>query len=79
MGASVRDFVEQTFSLLGLDYEQYVVHDDKYDRATEVDALIGDATKAKRILDWSATTDWKKLSQIMVEHDLKNISENHLK
>jgi GDPmannose 4,6-dehydratase len=79
IGASVRNFVEQTFSLLGLDYEQYVIYDDKYDRATEVDALIGDATKAKKILGWSATTDWKKLSQIMVEHDLKNISENYSK
>lgn len=71
VGATVREFVEETFSHLDLDYKKYVVHDSRYERATEVDALIGDASKIKSKIGWQANVNWKELSQIMVDSDLK--------
>ena len=71
VGATVRDFVEASFSHVGLDWKEYVEVDDKYLRPTEVDALIGDPTKATIELNWSAKTQWKDLAELMVEADLK--------
>src|SRR5690242_18332786 len=53
---SVRDFVEMAFSHAGLDWREHVVHDPRYERPTEVAALIGDASKAERDLDWRPQT-----------------------
>ena len=69
VGASVRDFAQVSFAHVGLDWEKYVEIDDKYERPTEVDSLIGDPSKARRELGWSATTQWKELAQIMVDAD----------
>jgi len=69
VGASVRDFARVSFAHVGLDWEKYVEIDDKYERPTEVDSLIGDPSKARRELGWSATTQWKELAQIMVDAD----------
>ena len=71
VGASVRDFCEASFSSLDLDYRDFVETEDRYMRPTEVDALIGDPTKAEQILGWKAKTHWKELAQIMVTSDLK--------
>jgi GDPmannose 4,6-dehydratase len=68
---SVRELCEEAFSLLDLDWNQYVVHDGRYERPSEVDLLIGDASKAKKLLDWTPTVTFKELVRIMVEHDLK--------
>jgi len=71
VGATVRDFARVSFAHAGLDWEKYVEIDEKYERPTEVDALIGDPSKAKRELGWSANTHWEALAQLMVDADLK--------
>jgi GDPmannose 4,6-dehydratase len=70
VGATVRDFARVSFAHAGLDWEKYVEIDEKYERPTEVDALIGDPSKAKSELGWSATTHWEALAQLMVDSDL---------
>jgi len=71
VGATVKDFVEVAFARAGMDWEKYVEIDAKYKRPTEVDALIGDPSKAKRELNWSAKTHWKELAELMVDADLQ--------
>lgn len=68
---SVREFLEEAFSLVGLDYKKYVEIDKRYYRPAEVDLLLGDATKAKEKLGWVPKTTFKELVKIMVEADLK--------
>ena len=70
VGATVRDFARISFAHAGLDWEKYVEVDEKYQRPTEVDALIGDPSKAKKQLNWSATTHWELLAKLMVDADL---------
>ena len=70
-GATVRDFCEVAFAELGLDYKQYVETEDRYIRPTEVDALIGDPSKAQKVLGWKAKTHWKELAKLMVSADLE--------
>ena len=72
VGATVREFADASFSRAGLNWEDYVEIDVKYTRPTEVDALIGDPTKANLDLGWSARTHWKDLAELMVDSDLKN-------
>ncbi|MET7281232.1 GDP-mannose 4,6-dehydratase [Kribbella sp. NPDC005582] len=67
---SVRDFVSLAFDHVGLDWEKYVDHDSRYERPTEVDSLIGDASKANTELDWKAQTHVPELVRIMVDADL---------
>ncbi len=67
---SVREFCEETFGLLGLDWEKYVVHDNRYERPAEVELLIGDPAKAKRQLGWEPKVLFKDLVKIMVDADL---------
>ena len=71
VGATVKDFVAAAFSHAGLEWEKYVEIDKKYERPTEVDALIGDPSKAERELGWKAKTHWKELAELMVDADLK--------
>jgi GDPmannose 4,6-dehydratase len=71
VGATVKDFVEAAFNRAGLEWEKYVEIDKKYERPTEVDALIGDASKAEIELGWKAKTHWKELAELMVDADLK--------
>jgi GDPmannose 4,6-dehydratase len=70
VGATVRDFAEAAFSHVGLNWQEHVVIDQKYIRPTEVDALIGDPTKAFKTLGWKAETHWKELAELMVDSDL---------
>ena len=76
VGATVRDFCEVAFSKLDLDYKDFVITEDRYIRPTEVDALIGDPSKIKKILGWEAKTQWKELAGIMTDADLKLITDN---
>ncbi len=69
--ASVRDFCEASFSTVGLDWQEYVKTDPRYERPAEVPDLIGDATKAKKLLDWEPTVRWRELARIMVEADIE--------
>ena len=75
VGASVRDFCEAAFSVLGLDYKEYVELEDRYKRPNEVNALIGDASKINQVLGWKADTHWQELAEIMVESDLEKITQ----
>jgi GDPmannose 4,6-dehydratase len=68
---SVREFVEETFSLLDLDWKQHVKHDARYERPAEVELLIGDPAKARRQLGWEPRVKFKELVRIMVDADLK--------
>lgn len=68
---SVKEFVQETFGLLGLDWEKYVKHDARYERPAEVDLLIGDPAKARRKLGWEPKVKFKELVKIMVDADLK--------
>ena len=71
VGATVKDFVNAAFAYVGLNWEEHVEIDSKYIRPTEVDALIGDPTKAERELNWKARTHWKGLAELMVESDIE--------
>lgn len=68
-GASVRDFVVAAFDHAGLDWERHVRFDERYLRPTEVDALIGDASKARSLLGWQASVLPEQLARIMVDAD----------
>lgn len=73
---SVREFVEEAFKRVGIkDWEKYVEIDKRYYRPTEVDLLMGDASKARRILKWLPKTKFKDLVKIMVDADLKSLSK----
>jgi GDPmannose 4,6-dehydratase len=67
---SVREFLEAAFSHAGLDWQQYVRIDPRYYRPTEVDLLLGDATKARRLLGWSPSVSFKELVALMVDADM---------
>ena len=71
VGHTVRDFCEFAFSHVGLDWEKYVKHNDRFERPTEVDALIGDASKARDVLGWKPATDAQSLAQLMVDADIE--------
>ncbi|MBR4604039.1 MAG: GDP-mannose 4,6-dehydratase, partial [Kiritimatiellae bacterium] len=67
---SVREFLAEAFGAVGLDWEKYVEYDARYARPTEVDQLLGDASKAKRELGWEPKVRFKELVRIMVESDV---------
>lgn len=69
---SVKDFVEEAFKSVNLDWKKYVEIDSRYFRPTEVDSLIGDASKARNILKWEPKTKFKDLVKIMVEADINS-------
>lgn len=66
---SVRELCEVTFGYLGLDYRDYVVSDPKFYRPAEVDQLVGDASKARRVLGWQPRVSFEELIHIMVDAD----------
>ncbi len=68
---SVREFLEEAFSIVGLDWSKYVEIDKRYFRPTDVDYLLGDSSKAKRILKWRPKVTFKQLVRMMVESDMK--------
>lgn len=68
---SVREFAEAAFSRVGLDWSKYVVEDARYVRPAEVDALIGDASKAKEKLDWEPQVRFAELVNRMVDADVE--------
>ena len=73
IGATVRDFAQVAFDHAGLNYKNYVELDKRYIRPTEVDGLIGDPSKAEKILGWKAKTHWKALAKLMVDADIEKI------
>ena len=67
---SVREFLEEAFSLANLDWQKYVEVDPRYFRPAEVDYLLGDPTKIKQTLGWEPKINFKQLVRLMYEHDL---------
>lgn len=67
---AVRDFLKSAFDVVGLDYREYVVHDEKFYRPAEVDLLVADPSRAKKELGWAPTVALPQLVEMMVEADL---------
>jgi GDPmannose 4,6-dehydratase len=70
---SVRELVEVAFAHVGLDWQKYVVTDPAFYRPAEVDLLIGDPAKAKRVLGWEPEVSFEQLVRMMVDADLKRL------
>ena len=68
---SVKELLAEAFSYVGLDWEKYTKHDGRYDRPSEVDQLLGDASKAKRVLGWEPKVTFKGLVKMMMDADLE--------
>ncbi|MGX4689312.1 GDP-mannose 4,6-dehydratase [Streptomyces sp. JNUCC 63] len=73
--ATVRQFVETAFAHADLDWNKYVRYDPKYERPSEVDALIGDASKARETLGWRPTVLVEELARIMVDADVRQVED----
>ncbi len=71
---TVREFVEAAFGHADLDWKQFVKHDPRYERPAEVDILLGDASKAKKILGWEPKVRFHQLMRIMVDADMDLLS-----
>ena len=76
---SVREFCQVAFDRVGLDWEKYVVVDPKFYRPAEVDLLVGDPSKAKRLLGWEPSVTFQDLVRLMVDADLESLQKtgNH--
>jgi GDPmannose 4,6-dehydratase len=72
---SVRDFVRMAFDHVDLEWEKYIAYDERYERPTEVDALIGDYSKAKRELGWEPKVLTPDLVKIMVDADIQLLDD----
>jgi GDPmannose 4,6-dehydratase len=72
---SVKEFCEEAFAHVGLDWQKYVEFDKRYLRPSEVDILIGDPSKAKKALGWEPKTKFKELCKIMVDADVKALAD----
>ncbi|GIJ27856.1 GDP-mannose 4,6-dehydratase [Micromonospora qiuiae] len=77
-GHTVREFVEAAFAHVGLDWREYVMIDPRYFRPAEVDALIGDYTKARRTLGWAPKTLFGDLVRIMVDADRQLLEDERM-
>jgi GDPmannose 4,6-dehydratase len=71
---TVREFVEAAFAHADLDWKEFVKHDARYERPAEVDLLVGDASKAKKILGWEPKVRFRELVRIMVDADMDLLS-----
>jgi GDPmannose 4,6-dehydratase len=71
---SVGEFAEAAFSHVGLDWKEFVRHDPRYERPAEVDLLMGDASKARKILNWEPKVRFHELVRIMVDADMELLS-----
>ena len=71
VGATVKDFANAAFARAGLNWQDHIEVDKKYIRPTEVEALIGDPSKAEKELGWKAKMHWKELAELMVDADIE--------
>lgn len=74
---SVAEFCERAFAEVGLDYRKYIVTDERFRRPAEVDQLIGDSSKARRILGWTPKYAFEELVREMVQSDLEAVARTH--
>ena len=70
---TVREFTQAAFEHVDLDWEKYVELDQRFVRPADPESLLGDATKAKQVLGWTAKTKMPELVKMMVDHDLKSV------
>jgi GDPmannose 4,6-dehydratase len=75
VGMTVEQFCDTAFSHARLNWQDYVVHDDQYERPTEVDALIADPSKAHEVLGWRAETHSDALARLMVDADVAALED----
>jgi GDPmannose 4,6-dehydratase len=76
---SVREFLSEAFGYLDLDWEEFVETDPRYYRPAEVDLLLGDSAKARRVLGWEPKVSFKELVRLMVDHDLEMARQEQLR
>ncbi|MDZ5619999.1 GDP-mannose 4,6-dehydratase [Nocardioides sp. HM23] len=74
IGTTVREFLDYAFSHAGLHWQDHVRHNQAYERPTEVDALVGDASKAREVLGWKPETEAEGLARLMVDADIEQMS-----
>ncbi len=74
---SIRELCEEAFGYVGLDWQQYVKQDERFMRPAEVDLLVGDASKAGRVLGWEPHVTFQGLIQLMVDADVAFLKEEH--
>jgi GDPmannose 4,6-dehydratase len=72
---TVQEFLEIAFAHVQLDWKDYVKHDGRYERPAEVDLLVGDASKAKRVLGWEPKVRFPELVRLMVDADLASLQK----
>ena len=75
VGYTIREFLDASFGHVGLDWQEFVKFDERYLRPTEVDALIGDPTKAADALGWKPVTDGLALATLMVDADIEALEK----
>lgn len=73
-GTTVREFCELAFRHVDLDWQEFVKYDERYERPTEVDALLGDPSKARELLGWKAETSTPELAALMVDADIEELA-----
>lgn len=71
---TVKEFVEIAFQHVGLNWQDFVIHDPKFFRPAEVDSLLGDSGKAKKLSGWKPKISFEQLVKLMVENDLEKYS-----
>ena len=71
---SVKEFLQEAFSYAGLDWKKYVAIDKRYFRPTEVELLLGDASKARKALKWKPKVNFQQLVRMMVDSDMALVS-----
>jgi GDPmannose 4,6-dehydratase len=74
---SIRELCQAAFGYVGLDWQEYVGQDPRFMRPAEVDLLVGDASKARRVLGWEPEVSFEELIQLMVDADLALLREEH--
>lgn len=72
---SVKEFLDEACGYVGLNWKKFVRHDARYERPAEVDLLIGDASKAREVLGWKPQVTFKELVRMMVDSDLKKVTQ----
>ena len=76
---TVEDYAREAFKTVGLDWSEYIETSEQYFRPNEVNNLIGNANKAKKLLKWKPKIDIRHLIKEMIDSDLENIRKSQLK
>ena len=74
---SVKEFVQKSFAYVGLNYKKYLKIDKKFMRPSRTSSLVGDTTKAKKLLNYKVNTNFEKLISIMMDNDLEIEKDNN--